>query len=128
LAHVEAIREALAELARVTRRGGYMLLEFYNTLSLRYLIKRLKPAHAISDSVKDTAVFTRYDDLAAVRSYLPPRCHIVTLRGVRIVTLTAALHRLPTVGPLLGKVERSVADAPLLRRLGGFLIVVAQKS
>jgi ubiquinone/menaquinone biosynthesis C-methylase UbiE len=128
LPHVEPIREALAELARVTRRGGYLLLEFYNTLSLRYLVKRLKPEHAISDTVKDSAVFTRYDNLADVRSYLPPGCHIVTLRGVRIVTLTAGLHRLPTVGPLLRKVERTIADAPLLRRLGGFLIVVAQKS
>jgi ubiquinone/menaquinone biosynthesis C-methylase UbiE len=128
LAHIEPIREALAEMARVTRRGGYLLLEFYNTMSLRYLVKRLKPAHSISDTVKDSAVFTRYDSLADVRTYLPPGCHIVTLRGVRVVTLSAALHRLPTFGPLLGKVERSLADAPLLRRLGGFLIVVAQKS
>jgi ubiquinone/menaquinone biosynthesis C-methylase UbiE len=128
LSHVEPIREALAEMARVTRRGGYMLLEFYNTLSLRYLVKRLKPAHAISDTVKDTAVFTRYDSLADVRSYLPAGCEIVTLRGVRVVTLTAALHKLPGVGRVLNRVERGVADAPLLRRLGGFLIVVAQKT
>jgi len=128
LSHVEPIREALAEMARVTRRGGYLLLEFYNRMSLRYLIKRVKPAHAISDRVKDTAIFTRYDTLADVRSYLPPGCHVVTLRGVRVITPSAALHRLPTVGALLGRVERGVADAPLLRRLGGFLIVVAQKS
>lgn len=128
LAHVERIREALGEMARVTRRGGYLLLEFYNTLSLRYLVKRLKPAHAISETVNDDAVYTRYDNLADVRSYLPPGCHIVTLRGVRIVTLTAAFHRLPTVGPILARLERGVADAPLLRRLGGFLIVVVQKS
>jgi len=128
LAHVEPIAAALAELARVTRRGGYLLLEFYNTLSLRYLVKRLKPATAISASVKDDAVFTRYDSLTDVRSYLPPGCHIVTMRGVRVVTLTAALHNLPRVGQFLNRVERRVADAPLLRRLGGFLIVVAQKS
>jgi ubiquinone/menaquinone biosynthesis C-methylase UbiE len=128
LAHVERIQEALGEMARVTRSGGYLLLEFYNTLSLRYLVKRLKPAHAISETVNDDAVYTRYDNLAAVRSYLPAGCHIVTLRGVRVVTLTAALHRLPTVGPILARLERGVADAPLLRRLGGFLIVVVQKS
>lgn len=128
LAHVEPIRESLAELARVTRRGGYLLLEFYNTLSLRYLVKRLKPATAISARVTDEAVFTRYDSLADVRSYLPPGCHIVTMRGVRVVTPTAALHRVPRVGPFLNRLERRVADAPLLRRLGGFLIVVAQKS
>ncbi len=127
LAHVEPIRSALAEMARVTRRGGYLLLEFYNPLSLRYLVKRLKPPHRISATTTDDAVFTRYDGLAAVRSYLPPGCHVVTVRGVRVVTLTALLHRLPPVHALLARLERGAADAPLLRRLGGFMIVVAQK-
>jgi len=46
---------------------------------------------------------------------------------VRVVTVTAVLHRVPAIHRLLARVERGVADAPLLRRLGGFLIVVAQK-
>ena len=41
LAHVEPIEQALAELARVVRPGGHLLLEFYNPWSLRYLAKRL---------------------------------------------------------------------------------------
>jgi len=41
LAHVERIREALAEMARVLRPGGYLLAEFYNPLSLRGLIKAM---------------------------------------------------------------------------------------
>jgi ubiquinone/menaquinone biosynthesis C-methylase UbiE len=127
LAHVERIREALAEMARVLRPGGYLLAEFYNPLSLRGLIKRLKPPTAISESTHDHAVFTRYDGLAEVKSYLPPGCHVVTMRGVRVVTPAAALYNLPGVGRLLGGVERRLADAPLFRRLGGFLIVVAQK-
>jgi ubiquinone/menaquinone biosynthesis C-methylase UbiE len=127
LAHVEPIREAVAELARVTRRGGYLLLEFYNPLSLRYLVKRLKRPHAISETTRDDEVFTRYDSLATVRSYLPPGCAVVTVRGVRVVTLTALLHRLGPVHALLSRLERGAADAPLLRRLGGFMIVVAQK-
>ena len=124
LAHVEDIRAALAELARVTRRGGYLLLEFYNPLSLRYLVKRLKRPHAISEKTSDDAVFTRYDSLAAVRSYLPPSCHVVTVRGVRVVTVTALLHRVPAIHALLARLERGAADAPLLRRLVVFMIVV----
>jgi ubiquinone/menaquinone biosynthesis C-methylase UbiE len=127
LAHVEDIRTALAELARVTRRGGYLLLEFYNPLSLRYLVKRWKRPHAISEKTSDDAVFTRYDSLAAVRSYLPADCHVVTVRGVRVVTVTALLHRVPALHRLLARLERGAADAPVLRRLGGFMIVVAQK-
>ena len=42
LAHVPPIEQAMAELARVVRPGGHLLLEFYNPWSLRYLAKRLK--------------------------------------------------------------------------------------
>jgi ubiquinone/menaquinone biosynthesis C-methylase UbiE len=128
LAHVERIHEALSEMSRVLRPGGYLLAEFYNPLSLRGLIKRLKPPTAISERSTDEAVYTRYDGLTKVRSYLPADCHIVTLRGVRVVTPAAALHALPGVGRLLAGLERKLADAPLFRRLGGFLIVVAQKA
>src|SRR5262249_50110879 len=118
----------LAEMTRVLRRGGYLLVEFYNPLSLRYLVKAWKRPTPISETTSDDAVFTRYDDLAAIKGYLPPGCHVVTMRGVRVVTPAAALHRIPGVGALLARVERGLADAPLFRRLGGFLIVVAQKS
>jgi ubiquinone/menaquinone biosynthesis C-methylase UbiE len=128
LAHVEKIRQACAEMARVLRRGGYMLLEFYNPRSLRYLVKTWKRPTPISARTSDDAVYTRYDDLAAIRSYLPAGCHIVTMRGVRVVTPAAALHRVPALGALLRRVERGLADAPLFRGLGGFLIVVAQKA
>jgi ubiquinone/menaquinone biosynthesis C-methylase UbiE len=128
LAHVEPIREAVAELARVTRRGGYMLLEFYNTASIRYLVKRLKPAHAISERATDHEVFTRYDSLDQLRSYLPAGCHFVTMRGVRVVTPVAQVYRFPPLGQAFSFVERKIADLPVFRRLGGFLIAVVQKS
>lgn len=128
LAHVERIRDALHELHRVTRRGGYLILEFYNPLSLRYLVKRLKPGTAISERTTDHAVFTRYDGLAEVQSYIPVGVRLVTLRGVRIATPFASLHRIRPVGALLRRAERTLADLPLLRRLGGFLVVVAQRT
>jgi ubiquinone/menaquinone biosynthesis C-methylase UbiE len=128
LAHVERIREALAELARVTRPGGYLLLEFYNPFSLRGLIKRWKPPSAISGRTSDEAVYTRYDDLAAVRSYLPPGVSVVTLRGVRVVTPFAGVYRVAPLARLFGELERRLADVPGIRQLGGFLIVVLQKT
>ena len=127
LAHVEPIREACAELARVTRRGGYLLLEFYNPLSLRYLVKVLKPASRISERTTDEAVYTRYDALESVREYLPPSVSLVTMRGVRVVTPVAHVYRFPPLGGLFTRIERYLADAPVFRRLGGFLIVVAQR-
>ena len=127
LAHVSEIETALGEMARVTRPGGHVLAEFYNTRSLRYLVKRLKPPTAISEGSDDEAVFTRYDSAARFRSYLPSSLEWQTVRGVRIATPVAALHRVPLVGLLLGGVERALADAPVARGFGGFLIAVARK-
>jgi ubiquinone/menaquinone biosynthesis C-methylase UbiE len=128
LPHVQAIDVALAEMARVVRPGGHVLAEFYNTRSLRYLVKRLKPATPISERTTDEAVFTRYDSLRDILGYVPPGLRLVDQRGVRIFTAVSHLHQLPVVGPLLGALETHAADAPLLRGLGGFLIVVLLKS
>lgn len=127
LAHVEAIEQALREFARVLRPGGRLLAEFYNPLSLRYLIKRLKRPSLISERTSDEAVFTRYDSLARIRSYLPDDLQLETVRGIRIVTPVSYAHRVPVVGQALRAIERGVCDLPGIRRLGGFLLVVARK-
>lgn len=127
LPHVPDIELALAEMARVTRPGGAVLAEFYNTRSLRYLVKVLKPPTAISESTNDEAVFTRYDDPASIAGYLPPTLELAGWRGVRIVTPIARVHELPGVGSLFRWAERRLADAPVTRTLGGFLIAVLRR-
>jgi ubiquinone/menaquinone biosynthesis C-methylase UbiE len=127
LAHVSDIRLALAEMARVTRPGGFVLAEFYNPISLRYLIKRLKRPTAISERNHDGAVYTRYDTPARIKSYLPPDLAWETARGVRIATPAASFHRVPALGRVLARTEAALADAPVLRNLGGFLIAVTRK-
>ena len=128
LAHVEQIELAMRELTRVLRPGGYLLAEFYNTLSLRYLIKRLKRPTAIAEDVNDEAVYTRYDSLPQIRSYLPRDVRLETVHGIRVVTPFSHAHRWPLVGPALRMVERQAAVLPGLRRLGGFMLVVARKT
>jgi ubiquinone/menaquinone biosynthesis C-methylase UbiE len=127
LAHVERIERALAELARVVRPGGHVIAEFYNPWSLRYLIKRLKPPTAISDASHDEHVYTRYDSLGRVRRLLPSTLRIVDLRGVRVVTPFSQVHRVPLIRRAFERLEWTACDAPLLRRFGGFLAVIAQK-
>jgi ubiquinone/menaquinone biosynthesis C-methylase UbiE len=127
LAHVQPIAAALAELVRVTRAGGHLLLEFYNRWSLRHAIKRLRPPLAISETRKDNQVFTRYDDFAAIRNALPPSVEVIGVRGVRIFAALPQALRFPLVGPALARLETWAADAPGLRHLGGFLIVIARK-
>ena len=127
LAHIPPIREAIAELTRVTRPGGYLLLEFYNSRSLRYLAKRLGGAVPIADGTTDHDVFTRYDTLDMARSYLPPNLEYVGMRGVRVVTPTSGVFRVPVVSNIFEKAERIACDLPGLRGLGGFLILIARK-
>ena len=127
LAHVPPIRQAIAELARVTRPGGYLLLEFYNPRSFRYVAKLLGGARPIAEGTTDRDVYTRYDTPAAARSYLPPELEFVSLRGVRVVTPTSHVFRLPILASLFAHAERAACDLPVLRDLGGFLVVVARK-
>ncbi|HZS41168.1 MAG TPA: class I SAM-dependent methyltransferase [Polyangia bacterium] len=127
LAHVEDIEGALAELARVVRPGGHVLAEFYNPWSLRWLVKRLKRPTSISGVTHDEAVFTRYDTLADIERALPPSLSVIGLRGIRVLTPLSHVYRVPLLARAFEFLEWRAADAPLLRRLGGFLVVVAQK-
>jgi ubiquinone/menaquinone biosynthesis C-methylase UbiE len=127
LAHVPPIREALAELARVTRPGGHLLLEFYNPRSLRYLAKLLGGAAPIAEGTTDRDVYTRYDTLDTARSDLPADVEYVGMRGVRVVTPTSHVFKVPGLASLFEQAERVACDLPGLRNLGGFLILVARK-
>lgn len=127
LAHVEQIELALAEMARVLRPGGHLVAEFYNPYSLRYLVKRWKPPTRISDQTNDEAVFTRYDTLAQARAYLPPSLQFRDVYGVRVFTPVSKVHDLPLLGGLFRRLEHEALTAPILRHLGGFMVVVAQK-
>jgi ubiquinone/menaquinone biosynthesis C-methylase UbiE len=127
LAHIPEIEATLFELSRVTRPGGHLLLEFYNRYSLRTLIKKLKNPTQIGETYDDEDVFTRFDSLSRIRTYLPRELSLIGVRGVRVFTPLAQLHDLPVVKTLLGGAERLAADAPFIRRLGGFIIVILRK-
>lgn len=126
LAHVPEIRQAMAEMTRVTRPGGTIVAEFYNPWSLRALGKRLGPAGAISDAVDEAAVFTRFDRPAAAAGHLPEGTTLVDRRGVRIVTPTAGALGWPLVGRWLRAAEWRLCDSPLAT-FAGFWIGAFRK-
>jgi SAM-dependent methyltransferase len=127
LAHVPPIERAVAELARLVRPGGHLLLEFYNPWSLRYLAKRVGGPGHIAAGTTEAHVFTRYDTAARARAYLPSSLEVVGVRGVRVVTPTSKVFALPALARAFTWAEHLACDAPLLRHLGGFLIVIARK-
>ena len=126
LAHVEAIDVALREMARVTRKNGVLLLEFYNWMSLRYLAKQVAGPQKISQQTHEGAVYTRWDSPVDLGRRLPENLRLVDYKGVRVLTPLAAAHRVPIVGPVLRKLEHRAKDSPL-RYFGGFLVAVVEK-
>jgi ubiquinone/menaquinone biosynthesis C-methylase UbiE len=123
---VPEIEQAIREMLRVTRKGGYVLAEMYNPMSLRALVKRLGPAGAISDKTKESAVFTRFDTPWAVRRLVPPGARIIDSRGVRIVIPTAMTMRVPVLKNALRRAEWALCDSPL-SVFGGFWIAAIRK-
>ena len=127
LAHVPTIEQTLAELSRVTRPGGHLVLEFYNRYSMRTLIKRIKQPSRIGQRFNDEDVFTRFDSLSTIRSYLPQELELFGTRGVRVITPVAQVHDVPLLREVLAFAERLAGRAPLLRDLAGFLVVILRK-
>ncbi len=128
LAHIPDIAGAMREMARVVKPGGYVIAEFYNARSIRRLVKALKPPTAVSAKTHDEHVYTRYDDATAIRSYLPAGLEWVATRGIRVITPVAAVLRVPLIGAAVRWAEHKLADAPVARDHGGFLVAICRKS
>lgn len=127
LAHVRDIDRALREAARVTRRGGILVLEFYNRYSLRYLAKRVGGPQKISSATDEGAVFTRWDSPVDLARRVPEDLAIVDWAGVRVVTPTASVHDIPGVRNIVRRLEWRARDSRVLKYFGGFLVVILEK-
>lgn len=127
LAHVPDIDLALRELARVTRPGGHLVLEFYNRWSLRYLARAIAGARRIGASHDESDIPTRWDTPREIVGRLPRELSAIEIRGVRVVTPAAAVHRVGPISAIVGAAERLALDSPL-RWFGGFLVVVLQRA
>ena len=126
LAHVPNITEALRELARVTRPGGMLALEFYNPWSLRYAAKRIAGPGQISEGRTEADVYTRWDTPFTIPKLLPPNLELIDYRGVRVVTPAAFVHKVPGVRAAFGAAERASVRSPL-RYFAGFLVALLRK-
>src|SRR5688572_24421121 len=127
LAHIPDIVGVMREMTRVVRPGGWVLAEFYNARSIRRLVKAVKRPTAVSEKTHDEHVYTRYDDARAIKSYLPPELEWVTTRGIRVITPAAKVLEVPVLGSAVRWAEHLLADLPIARDLGGFLVACCRK-
>ncbi|MFZ1864028.1 MAG: class I SAM-dependent methyltransferase [Polyangiales bacterium] len=126
LAHVPEVERAIREAVRVTRPGGFVLLELYNPWSLRYLAKTLAGPRPIGDHRTEADIYTRWDSPRVIPKLLPANVELVELRGIRVLTPFAALHRIPWLSLGMIRAERLASRSPL-RYFGGFMVVVLRK-
>jgi SAM-dependent methyltransferase len=126
LAHVPDVERATAEMFRVVRPGGHVLVEIYNRRSLRFVSRWLGGARRIGIAHDEGDVPTRWETVDEGVSRLPPGAVVERIVGARVLTPFAQLHRLPLVGTALAAAERRVANGRLAR-FGGFVVIVARK-
>ena len=120
LPHVPEIRKALLEIARVVRDDGTLVLEFYNSISLKYL------ANNISSFFRKK-VYLRYDNVQRIKQYLPDGWRIVKIRGIRIFTPFSFVHKVAFFSKLFNSLERKFCDS-VLKYFGGYFVVVLKKN
>jgi ubiquinone/menaquinone biosynthesis C-methylase UbiE len=126
LPHVRDLAAALAEMARLLRPGGVLLLEFYNRRSLRYLVKRTKRPTSVAEGVTDEEVHPlrrcrvaaaprAWESAAGIRIARGAVVHIPLLRN--IFSFSSALCDSPLRGVRI-VVVRKEGGAPLCASIG----------
>ncbi|MBD3261240.1 MAG: methyltransferase domain-containing protein [Candidatus Altiarchaeales archaeon] len=112
LPHIKEVQTAVNEMKRVTKKGGLLVLEFYNPTSIKNLVNYFKRGE----------VFTRYDSFQEIKAITG---NIKEFRGIRIITLSAFLIDLPVIGKIISTLERRLSNT-FLNTLGGYFIVVVE--
>jgi len=128
LPHVERLDVALAEVSRVLAPGGVALLEFYNPVSLRGLWKKLRWWKApVGAGSHDREVYTAYHTPEAARDVVREAgLEAGGACGIVLLTPHPFAHRVPLLGAILRGCERALAESPLAR-WAGFYVVIARR-
>ncbi len=125
LAHIPNVERAVREMARVTRPGGHLLLEFYNPWSIRYLTRYGLGARTLVEDQREER-YTRWDPPVEIHRWLPEALELVDFSGIRVVTPGAFVHQIPWVRHWVRKLEFAARDS-MLKYFGGFLVAIARK-
>lgn len=116
LAHIPEIEKAIAEIKRVTKVDGKLILEFYNPYSFKFITNRISKNHE--------KVYIRYDSLEDIKRILGNDYEVQSIVGARIVTPVAFMLKVPVLNKCVVMIERLLCKT-FLNRFAGYFIVVA---
>jgi SAM-dependent methyltransferase len=129
LPHVPNVESSIREMARVTRPGGRLLLEFYNPMSLRYLAQKFDGEGEVARAFRrDETDYIRWDHPLELSRWYPEDTVVEQVEGLHVVTPAAIVHRLPYVRYFVRKLEFVARDTPILKYLAGFLVSILRKT
>lgn len=126
LPHIERLEDAVSELIRITKRGGYILLEFYNRYSLRFVIKTLTSWRMSSSLYRERDITTRYVTIGEVLNILPDNIEVIGIEGIRILTPSGLLWKWRGISLLLELGENLLSNTRF-KRYAGFLLFSLKK-
>ncbi|MEC8023022.1 MAG: hypothetical protein VX223_03760, partial [Myxococcota bacterium] len=104
----------------------HLILEFYNRHSLRWWVRRVRPAGRIGHQRTEKDVYTRFHTLSELQSLIPETLQLKRIHGLRIATLVPQMFRLPVLGPHWEAME-DMLSASAFRRYAGFLVLVLER-
>jgi len=117
LSHVPDIKRAISEISRVTRKGGILVLEFYNPFSLKFLINKIFYSHVYQK-------FYSYWDL---RKIIPSNLRLESFRGIRIFVPFGFLFKIPVLSRILFLLERKTCETKF-GLFGGYFSIILRKT
>lgn len=116
LAHVPEIKKAILEIKRVTKRGGLLILEFYNPMSFKFLINKIAYPH----------IYQRFYSYWRIKRMIPSNLTIESFRGIRIFTIFGCLLKVPVLSNILLFLEKKFCETKL-GLFGGYFAVILRK-
>lgn len=115
LAHVQNVQGAVNELARVTKKGGLLFLEFYSPYSFRRICSIFKRFYTRWDSVGSSKKIIKKAGLEPIKIY-----------GSRTFMATEYLVNLPGMYFIFNFLENKFTNS-FLNRFSGYYIIVCKK-
>jgi len=120
LPHIPNIELAVKEMTRVTKHGGYLVLEFYNPYGWAGRWKIIIGGETLPFA--RSKVYQRFDSYNKIEKYLPEDLKIKSLRGIKIFTPSHGLYKIP----LFRWLDRTFCDSSLAK-FADYLVIVAQR-